>query len=286
MKKPRTAIASVVVVMAVLVHGCGTTKRTLAQDLAWQRWTSCSSRHPEISLNRIDSDGRVWVTFGAAGNARSFDAWEDCMQQAAVEQGRGGGGTDTPPPAVGRAAESWDEGLRAARWSIGDEWAWRYDGPFGVSVNAWRVLRIEPLGGEPHYVVAAAEREIFYRVSDFAFVQETLNGRVVRAGRPPVWRWVDFPLAVGKSWDMRWVEERPSDGVTTEIARRCVVVARDTVRVPAGTFPSLRIRCDDTEAVSSTQTFWYAPAVRNFARAELTLPSGSQVRELIAYRLR
>lgn len=184
------------------------------------------------------------------------------------------------------AAESWDEGLRAARWNIGDEWAWRYDGPAGVSVNAWRVLRIEPLPVEPHYVIAAADREVFYRVSDFAFTRETLNGRVMRASRPTVWRWIDFPLAVGKSWEMRWVDERPSDGVAAEITRRCVAEAQETVRVPAGTFPSLRIGCDDMPAGIRTQTFWYAPAVRHFARAELVLPAGRQVRELIAYRLR
>lgn len=280
------AIASVMVITVVLLHGCGTTARTLAQDLAWERWTSCASQHSEISLNRIDADGRVWVTFGAADNTRAFNAWQECMRQAAAEQGHRGVRAATAPAEVGVAAESWDEGLRAARWNIGDEWAWRYAGLSGVSVNAWRVLRIEPFRGELQYVIAAADREVFYRVSDFALVQETLNGRVMRTTRPTVWRWVDFPLAVGKSWEMRWVDERPSDGVTAEITRRCVAEAQEPIRVPAGTFPSLRIGCDDMRAGNRTQTFWYAPAVRHFARAELMLPAGSQVRELITYRLR
>jgi sulfopyruvate decarboxylase subunit alpha len=251
-KEHRAAIASVVVIVAALQHGCGATARTLAQDLAWERWTSCAPRHSAISLNRIDPDGRVWVTFGSADHTSAFNAWQECMQQAALEQGRRGADAGTSPSGVGTAAQSSDDGLRAARWSVGDEWAWRYDGPAGVRVDAWRVLRIEPVAGEPHYVVAAADREVFYRVSDFAFTRETLGGRVMRASRPTAWRWVDFPLAVGKSWEMRWVDERPSDGVTAEITRRCVAEAQETVRVPAGTFPSLRIGCDDMPAGAAT----------------------------------
>jgi hypothetical protein len=237
--------------LAVAVTGCGTTRRTLAQDLAWERWTTCT-HHSEISLSRIDPDGRVWVSYNSADHTLAFNAWNDCMRKAAVEQGRRGG--DSVPAPVS-AAELWTMG------------------------------RIEPLDGVPHYVVTTGSREIFYRVSDFAFTKETLDGDVVRLARPAQWRWVDFPLVVGKSWDMKWVDERAGQPAAP-IERRCVAEALEKVTVPAGIFPTIRIRCRDVGGDGVLQTMWYAPGVRHFVRGELILPSGREVRELIGFKLR
>jgi hypothetical protein len=275
-------LVGVLVCMALLAGtGCGTMKTTLAQDLAWERFNQCAPSHSSISLHHIDPDGRVWVTYGSADHRQVFNAWDECMKRAAVNQGRAG--TAVAPPATEVAVH--DDGWRSARWNVGDEWAWRYEGSSGVSISAWRILKIEALGGEPHYVIHAGDREVFLRVSDFAFTRETLNGRVWRASRPTVWRWVDFPLAVGKAWEMKWTDERPSEGTTTDIARRCVAEALEKVTVPAGTFPTMRVACYELPANTKTQTIWWAPALRHFARAELTFPSGTQVRELVTYRL-
>ena len=95
-----TRVLAVVVCSLLLLvgQGCGTTNRTLAQDLAWERFTQCAPNHSSISLNRIDSDGRVWVTYGSADHQQTFNAWNECMKRAAVEQGKAGTtGTLHPP---------------------------------------------------------------------------------------------------------------------------------------------------------------------------------------------
>ena len=272
-------------VAIVLGQGCGSTQRTLAQDLAWERWSQCSLRHAGVSLSRIDPDGRVWVTYG--GDDRlGFNAWNECMLQAAVEQGR----TSTPilPAAVATAPPvPAGAALPAPRWNIGDEWAFRYERPSGAGTFVWTVARIEPLEGDPHYVIrSGTSREIFYRVADFAFTREMVEGKVIRVSRPSRWRWVDFPLTVGKSWEMKWTDERPPDRQTEEIERRCVAESPERVTVPAGTFETIRVACYNVRDGAKTLTFWYAPAVRQFVRGEFPSASGLELREMIGHKLR
>jgi hypothetical protein len=76
----------------------------------------------------------------------------------------------------------------------------RYERPSGTGTFVWVVARTEPIDGDPHYVVrSGTTREIFYREANFAFTREALEGRTIRVNRPSQWRWVDFPLAVGRS---------------------------------------------------------------------------------------
>lgn len=281
-----SVVIGLLVLATMLTQGCGATQRTLAQDLAWERWTQCSTRHPGMTLQKIDPDGRVWVIFG--GDHRlAFNAWNDCMIQAAAEQGRPG--ATNLPPAVGTPAEpvSWTDGVAAPHWNIGDEWAYRYQRPSGTGTFVWNVARVEAIDGDPHYVVrSGTSREIFYREADFAFTRETYEGRVIRANRPSQWRWMDFPLTIGRAWEMRWTDERPPDRQTEDIARRCVAEAPETVTVPAGTFESMRIVCSNPRDGVRLFTFWYAPAVHHFVRGEFASPAGPEVRELIGYKLR
>lgn len=238
--------------LAVAVTGCGTTRRTLAQDLAWERWTTCT-HHSEISLSRIDPDGRVWVSYNSADHTLAFNAWNDCMRKAAVEQGRRGGDSVPAPVSAAEFALGPDGTIALAPWRVGDEWAYRWERAGATGTFVWTMGRIEPLDGVPHYVVTTGSREIFYRVSDFAFTKETLDGDVVRLARPAQWRWVDFPLVVGKSWDMKWVDERAGQPAAP-IERRCVAEALEKVTVPAGIFPTIRIRCRDVGGDGVLQT--------------------------------
>jgi hypothetical protein len=110
-------------------QGCGATQRTLAQDLAWERWSLCSPQHPAMTLTRIDPDGRVWVTYG--GDLRLvFNAWNECMVQALAEQGRRGTALVPPPPVATTLPAGPVEAT--PRWDIGDEWAFRYERPSGT----------------------------------------------------------------------------------------------------------------------------------------------------------
>src|SRR5262249_55417305 len=121
-------------------------------------------------------------------------------------------------------------------WKAGDEWAYRYDGAAGSGTFVWRVDRTENLGGVPHYVVTAGARAICYRVDELGFTRETLDGKISREISPSTWRVAAFPLRVGGSWTMKYVERRPAEQETESVERRCAAEGQETVTVPAGTF--------------------------------------------------
>src|SRR5262249_2352958 len=122
--------------------------------------------------------------------------------------------------------------------------------------------------------------------SDLAYGQETVDKAVVRQLTPPDWRWVAFPLEIGRSWDMKFVETRPADRLTEDIERSCAAEAEEAITVPAGTFSTIRVRCKNTKKGGGVITFWYAPEVGQSAREESIVTGGKRVRELLSYRLR
>jgi hypothetical protein len=73
-----------VAVLALIASGCGMTANTPAQDLAYQRVQKCQGVSNNVILQRIESDGRVWVELrnGTAGLAD----WQQCMAKAAQDQ--------------------------------------------------------------------------------------------------------------------------------------------------------------------------------------------------------
>ena len=109
---------------------------------------------------------------------------------------------------------------------------------------------------------------------------------MIRASRPSQWRWVEFPLTVGKSWEMKWTDERPQDRQTESIERRCIAESPETVTVPAGTFETIRVACYNMRDGAKVLTFWYAPAVRQFVRGQFPSASGLELREMIGHKLR
>jgi hypothetical protein len=252
---------------------------TLAQEMAWQQWKKCDS-YSGVTLKEIREDGQIWVW-----HTTGLSAWQQCIRRAREEQARRGVAAIPAAQATegGAAARG---PILAPEWNVGDEWAYRYESPSGSGTFVWAVDRIESLEEQPHYVIRTGTREIFYRVADFGFTRESVEGRVVRQIRPSNWRWVNFPLKVGDSWSMKFHEERPVDRQTEDVARGCRVDAEETVTVPAGTFPTFRVVCRNERNDAWHSTFWYAPEVRQVVRVEFAVIGGKHSRELITYRLR
>jgi hypothetical protein len=63
-------------------------------------------------------------------------------------------------------------------WKVGNEWTYRYESPSGTGTFVWRLDRIEALANEPHYVITAGTREIFYRVADLGSPRRSWMGRL------------------------------------------------------------------------------------------------------------
>jgi hypothetical protein len=173
-------------------------------------------------------------------------------------------------------------------WKIGSEWAYLYESPSESRTFVWRLDRIEDLANEPHYVIRAGSREIFYRVADRGFTKETLNGRTVREVSPSAaWKSVTFPLRVGLLWDMKYSETRPTEQGTNNIERRCRAEKEESVTVPAGTFATIRIDCWDSRTGAWASTAWYSPEVSHMVKEEFALRAGGrESRELLMFRLK
>lgn len=113
----------------------------------------------------------------------------------------------------------------------------------------------------------------------------------------------DFPLTVGKHWDVHYREERPNKGYAwEELSLTYTVVGVETVQVAAGKFDAIKIEAEgkwqaetvpsstiataaqgasgtatiatraDTEAARQVQgrtykAFWYVPAVRRWVKS-------------------
>jgi hypothetical protein len=189
------------------------------------------------------------------------------------------GGTTSPGP------EAPLETVSAPVWAVGDQWAFRWESPRGSGTFVWTVTREQAMAGVDCYVIAAGRRHIFYRRTDLAFVEEHVDGVVERRAVPPALHYA-WPLALGRSWEERYTNERPVERQTDTRSLRSVVEAEETVVVPAGTFRAFKIVRRHTRGEAIDVETWYAPAARQLVRQRVHFNYGVQERELTSYSIR
>jgi hypothetical protein len=173
---------------------------------------------------------------------------------------------------------------RAPVWQVGDEWQYAHKSPSGSSTYVESVNRIESVDGVPHYVIKMGNQEAFYRVSDLAFSLMRVDGVVVRRIKPS-WLLYGWPLAVGKSWEQSFVEERPVDRQTINRDTLDTVAAEEMITVPAGTFRTLKIVELNRNTNALAYEAWYAPDVKTWVRTRTVLQNGMGERELLVFKL-
>jgi hypothetical protein len=276
-----------------LLAGCASgPQNTLAQDRTWSAYRVCQTEiGSNMVIQRVDADGR-WYGVCSDRCTRETE-FKACMSEeirAYLEESALRQRATTRATALsasqGRTAITGP--IVGPEWKVGSEWAYRYESPSEGGTFTWRVDRIENLANEPHYVIRAGSREIFYRVADRGLTKETLNGKTVREISPPAaWKWVSFPLQVGLSWDMKLVETTPTQQQTRNIERRCLAEAEEALTVPAGTFATIRIVCRNSHTGAWLSTLWYAPEVTHMVKEEFALRTGGRTsRELLMFRLK
>ena len=262
-----------------LATGCASTKGTLAQDLARQRWETCSYVRT-ITLREIKPDGQIWAW---ARDASDLAAWQACDRRAQENQASGAAVwlMSSPPP---QARTPRATATAPPAWEPGDAWAFRWSSPAGKGVFIWTVDREEAIEGTAHYVIKTGTREIFYRKSDIATTVETLDGATVLINTPPRQRYV-WPLRVGHGWQQTVVEERPGARHTAERVYAVTVEAEETVVVPAGTFDAFKLVYRNKATGGVAYEEWFSPSVKHAVMLREHLESGLLVRELIAFKL-
>jgi hypothetical protein len=262
----------------LLMTGCASMGNTLAQDLAWERWTKCS-HFRTIRLKQIRPDGVVFVEYSNGGADSS--AWKECMQKAAVEQAQLRTAAAPPPPVAAASPASGNLPV----WNRGDEWAYRYESPTGSGTYVWSVDREEAIDGIPHYVIKTGTRELFFRKSDFALTRETVEGAIVLKNTPPRLYYV-WPMRVGQTWEQAILEERPVARQTQDRVDAVTVEAEETVTVPAGAFKTLKVVYRNKKTGGLRYEAWYSLELKQLVKLRENLDTGLRVRELIAFKFR
>jgi hypothetical protein len=90
----------------------------------------------------------------------------------------------------------------------------------------------------------------------------------------PAAQLLNFPLEVGKAWDIKYALQSPS-GAKSRIELSNKVLSHEKVTTPAGEFDAYKIENSGwvngvswVGAFKIVQTVWYAPAVNRMVRAE------------------
>jgi len=281
-----------VAMATLLLAGCASAQNTVAQDRTWSAYQVCQAKTgSNMVIQRVDPDGR-WHGRCSDHCTRETE-FNSCMSEeirAYLEKLalRHRATTDATVVSTSQGRNSITAPIVKPEWRVGSEWAYQSESPSGRGTFVWRLDRVEDLANEPHYVIRAGSREIFYRVADRGFTKETLNGRTVREVSPTAAQIsVTFPLRVGLLWDMKYSETRPTEQRTNNIERRCLAEKEESVTVPAGTFTTIRIDCWNSRTGAWTSTAWYSPEVTHIVKEESALRTGGrESRELLMFRLK
>jgi clan AA aspartic protease (TIGR02281 family) len=187
-----------------------------------------------------------------------------------------------PPPAVtGKPTRMWAAPVSA--WSVGDTWRYEWRAPGGQGTSVRHVLAEEMIDGVRHFVVDEGGRRLAVRADSAAVSSErTVGGRLIARYTPPVG--YPWPLQVGATWDVD--TERVADGGQPgpRISLKCAATEEVTLTVPAGTFETLHVTCQN-RAGSVVETWWAAEPrtwIREFRRVE----GGDRIEELGSYTVK
>ena len=286
----------------VIVAGCATTQETPQQSYVWQMGRICDAQSPFWRMERVEADGRYLIQ-GAANAPPGRNEYFECMKDKFARtpypqwvRERSGSlsstpvtpsprgsvtssmGTTTPPPLATTALAG-----TGPTWTVGDEWSYRWQSPEGKGTFVWVVDRFDKADGIDSVVIRSGSRESFYRLEDGALRHSTLNGRVETRFDPPLLS-LPFPLEVGKRWNPEFTRESPIARQTTEILLECRVDGEETMTVPAGTFQTFHVICNNQRSKSLNFELWYAPDVGNMVKERTRLSYGIRERELLGFK--
>ncbi|PYM96924.1 MAG: hypothetical protein DME04_00525 [Candidatus Rokuibacteriota bacterium] len=167
-------------------------------------------------------------------------------------------------------------------WSPGDEWRTSWKTPTASGTAVLTVEGEETVDGIEYYVIRNGARQVYYVKSTLGWHMEKVNGAVVLRRTPPIAH--DWPLRVGKSWDVRY-QRQDGDGRTSEFYRRCLAADETPLSVAAGTFLTLHLVCRDVDDRVVSEV-WYAAEVKGAVRERIVSSQGDRIEELVSYTVR
>lgn len=191
------------------------------------------------------------------------------------------------PPAISALAPAQGSfsTVDAPVWKRGDEWTFRWESPRGKGTFVWTVDREEAVDGVEYYVITSGrQRESYWRKADLAYYMEKVEGVIEERIVPPFVRFA-WPLLPGSAWEQDHRNERPRDRQTEDIALTCRVEAEETITVPAGSFQTLKIVCQNRRTGAITSERYYSPMVKQVIQERTYFSYGIRTRELTGVKL-
>jgi hypothetical protein len=164
----------------------------------------------------------------------------------------------TPPAASEIRAET----VPAPAWRPGDRWAYVWTSGQDRGTRTIEVREVKAINGVRYYVVRNMEAEADqYWTMDLHWAGSVRESKVQARMVPPE-PWFTWPLRVGQQWQHSGEFEQ--EGGKHRANDTFVVVALETVEVPAGTFEALKIV--RTSTGGDSDQYWYVPEVRSYVR--------------------
>lgn len=189
-----------------------------------------------------------------------------------------------PPSLLASELESSDARTwPAPAWTPGDEWRFRWESPTARGTFVRRVEGEETIDGVAHYAVKSGDRMIYYVKDTLGWHLEKVNGVTVDSVTPPFG--FDWPLRIGKRWELTYRWEFPRIEETREEYRLCQVRGEESMTVAAGTFATLHVICRD-RLNRVLYEAWYAPSVKYWVKERRVSADGDNWRELVSYKVR
>lgn len=158
-----------------------------------------------------------------------------------------------PPPPIVRANAR-------PEWRPGDRWVYDWTSGTNTGTKTVEVLEIREVNKIRYYVVRVGDSEQYFTL-DFRWSGISRDLRIEARMIPPQ-PWFIWPLEVGSRWVHRGVYEGLEKN--RKVSDTFAVVAAETVEVPAGRFPALKVVREGSSRDSDQ--YWFAPEVRWYVR--------------------
>jgi hypothetical protein len=167
------------------------------------------------------------------------------------------------------------------QWRPGDRWVYRVVTAVDSSTKTVEVVQTREVNGTPYYVVRTRDTDVVnYWTQNLGWAfSATVHDATVQARTDPPVPWFTWPLQVGRQWNHQGVYEDRSGKRTTN--ETFMVVAAETVDVPAGRFDSLKIVREGNSADSDQ--YWYARDARSYVRWIIKRGDQRLEEELVSY---
>jgi len=216
------------------------------------------------------------------------------------------GATTTPPAAINTTP------VAVAQPSIvpGDEWVYRISTERGAKFSEETTDEVIKRVSATTMLISVAPLGFDTTPREFLVGRDWTRFRNVNGSDTVVNHVVDFPLSVGKHWDVEYSEDNPSPSNSHEWRRLTYTVTGwETVETPAGKFQTLKIEAEGSwkattrpravaagaaqpgAADSSARTiaaqnivgrlyqvFWFAPAVKRWVKSDEEIYNPSSIR--------